>query len=73
MLTGVLQFIFGLLQAGKFITFIPHPVVLGFVRCQHQARGGAFRARFHGLAEGAHVESDVVVLSKLLPRQGPAT
>ena len=30
-LTGVLQLIFGLLKAGKFITFIPHPVILGFV------------------------------------------
>jgi SulP family sulfate permease len=30
-LTGVLQLVFGLLKAGKFITFIPHPVILGFV------------------------------------------
>ncbi|MGM0558848.1 MAG: SulP family inorganic anion transporter [Myxococcota bacterium] len=30
-LTGVIQMAFGLLKAGKFITFIPHPVILGFV------------------------------------------
>ncbi|WP_281285730.1 SulP family inorganic anion transporter [Persicimonas caeni] len=30
-LTGVLQIIFGLLKVGRFITFIPHPVILGFV------------------------------------------
>jgi SulP family sulfate permease len=30
-LTGVLQFILGVLKVGKFITFIPHPVILGFV------------------------------------------
>lgn len=30
-LTGVIQIIFSLLKVGKFITFIPHPVILGFV------------------------------------------
>ncbi len=30
-LTGILQLVFGLLKVGKFITFIPHPVILGFV------------------------------------------
>jgi SulP family sulfate permease len=30
-LTGILQMVFGLLKVGKFITFIPHPVILGFV------------------------------------------
>ncbi|MEI7027962.1 SulP family inorganic anion transporter [Paenibacillus sp. y28] len=30
-LTGVLQFLMGLLKLGRFITFVPHPVMLGFV------------------------------------------
>lgn len=30
-LTGVLQFIMGALKLGKFITFVPHSVIIGFV------------------------------------------
>lgn len=30
-LTGVLQIIFGILKIGRFITFVPHSVMLGFV------------------------------------------
>jgi SulP family sulfate permease len=30
-LTGILQFVFGLAKIGRFMTFIPHPVILGFV------------------------------------------
>lgn len=30
-LTGVLQFLFGVLKIGRFITFVPHSVMLGFV------------------------------------------
>ncbi|RAL23146.1 sodium-independent anion transporter [Lujinxingia litoralis] len=30
-LTGFLQFIAGVLKLGRFITFVPHPVMLGFV------------------------------------------
>ena len=30
-LTGIIQFICGLLKVGRFITFIPHSVMLGFV------------------------------------------
>ncbi|PWK16456.1 SulP family inorganic anion transporter [Tumebacillus permanentifrigoris] len=30
-LTGILQFVLGVLKLGRFITFLPHPVVLGFV------------------------------------------
>lgn len=30
-LTGIIQILLGLLRVGKFITFIPHPVIIGFV------------------------------------------
>lgn len=30
-LTGVIQFFFGLAKVGRFMSFIPHPVILGFV------------------------------------------
>lgn len=30
-LTGVIQFILGILKVGRFITFVPHSVMLGFV------------------------------------------
>jgi SulP family sulfate permease len=30
-LTGILQFIFGIFKVGRFITFVPHSVMLGFV------------------------------------------
>jgi len=30
-LTGILQFLFGMLKIGRFITFVPHSVILGFV------------------------------------------
>lgn len=30
-LTGIIQFIFGVLKFGRFITFVPHSVVIGFV------------------------------------------
>lgn len=30
-LTGIIQFILGLLKVGKFITFVPHSVMIGFV------------------------------------------
>ncbi|MBD2870194.1 SulP family inorganic anion transporter [Paenibacillus arenilitoris] len=30
-LTGLIQFLFGVLKFGRFITFVPHPVVIGFV------------------------------------------
>ncbi len=30
-LTGVIQFLFGVAKIGRFITFIPHPVIVGFV------------------------------------------
>ncbi|MBP1934903.1 SulP family inorganic anion transporter [Ammoniphilus resinae] len=31
LLTGILQFVFGMLKIGRFITFVPHSVILGFV------------------------------------------
>lgn len=30
-LTGIIQFIMGVLKLGRFITFVPHPVIIGFV------------------------------------------
>lgn len=30
-LTGIIQFVFGILKVGKFITFVPHSVMTGFV------------------------------------------
>lgn len=30
-LTGILQYMMGALKLGRFITFIPHPVIIGFV------------------------------------------
>ena len=33
---GLLQFIFGALKFGKFVRLIPHPVMLGFVNCNHE-------------------------------------
>ncbi|MCS1352627.1 SulP family inorganic anion transporter [Mechercharimyces sp. CAU 1602] len=30
-LTGIIQFILGLLKVGRFITFVPHSVIIGFV------------------------------------------
>jgi SulP family sulfate permease len=30
-LTGIIQFIFGIFKVGRFITFVPHSVMLGFV------------------------------------------
>jgi Sulfate permease and related transporters (MFS superfamily) len=30
-LTGIIQFLLGVLKFGRFITFVPHPVIIGFV------------------------------------------
>lgn len=30
-LTGIIQFIFGIFKFGRYISFVPHPVILGFV------------------------------------------
>jgi sulfate permease, SulP family len=68
-LTGVLQFTMGKLKLGKFMAFIPHPVMLGFVNALGIMIFMAQIPRFIGESWPMYlIVAGTVVLMFLLPR-----